>query len=336
MTKAGQGFLLQSRLKSLYGSLLLPVIFIANCNHVCADNQTAGKHISNADIKHQIHIIYEPDNALVSTITQNISESFLDKRTDIIITTSTTEDRIPESIEPDLVIAAGTTSIEYARTSFPETGVMHITTTPDKFKLDKKNTDKNSVLYMTQPYCRQLTFIKAINPDWNSISILTRENKSYTREAILACKNTKGITVYETKTTDRNKLTDNVKDALTHSDLLLALPNKDIYNSNTVKNILLTSYRYRKPVIAFSKSFTRSGALASIYSNSKQLSSSAVSLIEYYIDHGYRFEHTINYPADYDISFNSQVFKALDITIPDIKEIKHAIDNSTKTNEKDR
>jgi putative ABC transport system substrate-binding protein len=85
-------------------------------------------------------------------------------------------------------------------------------------------------------------------------------------------------------TTDKDdNITDKIKHALHHSDVLLALPDSNIYNSKTVKNILLTSYRYRKPVIGFSKNFVDAGALAAIYSDTEMIAMTASKLIEQYL-----------------------------------------------------
>ena len=43
-------------------------------------------------------------------------------------------------------------------------------------------------------------------------------------------------------------------------------------------DLLLTSYRYQKPVFGFSQSYVRAGALAAVYSSSKQLAKQAAEI----------------------------------------------------------
>ncbi|NOR41719.1 MAG: hypothetical protein GQ572_00165, partial [Gammaproteobacteria bacterium] len=121
---------------------------------------------------------------------------------------------------------------------------------------------------------------------------------------------------------------DDIKDVLNHSDVLLALPDKNIYNSKSVKNILLTSYRHRKPVIAFSRNFVEAGALAAIYSSTEQIAQSASDLVGQYFKSGQRFKQSVNYPLAFDISINRQVFRALDLSIPDIDKLKQTLKDS--------
>ena len=53
---------------------------------------------------------------------------------------------------------------------------------------------------------------------------------------------------------------------LNDSDVLIALPDPIVFNLRTTRNILLSTYRKRVPVIGFSKSYVKAGALAAIYS----------------------------------------------------------------------
>jgi ABC-type uncharacterized transport system substrate-binding protein len=65
---------------------------------------------------------------------------------------------------------------------------------------------------------------------------------------------------------------------LESSDALLALPDPFIYSRETAQSILLTSYRYQKPVFGYSQPYVRAGALAGVYSNTKQLAKQAAEI----------------------------------------------------------
>ena len=187
---------------------------------------------------------------------------------------------------------------------------------------------------MTQSYCRQLQFIKLINSDWKIISLFNSQKKPVDTKVIKQCAKKHSLKIYTVNTSTEDNMTANIKTALNNSDVLLALPDKSIYNSNTVKNILLTSYRYKKPVIAFSRNFVNAGALASIHSSVEQVAQSASILIEQYYNLDQRFEKTVNHPQLFDISINKQVFRALDLTPPDINKIKNILVQK-KTNKAD-
>jgi hypothetical protein len=53
---------------------------------------------------------------------------------------------------------------------------------------------------------------------------------------------------------------------LAHTQVLLAMPDRTVYNSDNIRNILLSAYRHNQAVIGFSADMVKAGALASTYS----------------------------------------------------------------------
>lgn len=317
----GQGVLHHSKLTNLLiPFLLLITLFIT--------------HVAYAEIKqkssiqkHHVAIIYSPESMLQNNIAQALSKTLSNTRADITISTISSDDINTTDIkQPDLSIAIGQDGIQYARKNHPKTKKLFIATDPGAFKLEKKSEKKYAVLYMAQSYCRQLHLIKLLNEQWKTVSLLISQNKPIDTKTIEKCASKHDLTIYKVNTSGANNLTGNIKQALINSDVLLALPDKNIYNSKTVKNILLTSYRYRKPVIAFSKNFVRAGALASIHSSAKQIAQSATTIITQYFENNQRFNNVINHPNDFSISTNKQVFRALELPVPDNGRLKQALE----------
>jgi ABC-type uncharacterized transport system substrate-binding protein len=105
------------------------------------------------------------------------------------------------------------------------------------------------------------------------------------------------------------KLTESIKFLSQRSDVLLMSTDPEIYNKNTIRSILLSSYRHRLPVIGFSKSLTHAGAIAAIYSEPEQISQQAVK-ISLQILRGETAEKTYS-PDDFSVSVNFQVARSL-------------------------
>ncbi len=269
-----------------------------------------------------VYIVFSPDNELHSNIAQKISEDLKLRRPAIVVSTISPDKKI-KTVESktDIIIGIGHEGMKSADKYYPGIKKLFISTDPNKYKLNKDRNRNDAILYMTQSYCRQIRFIRQLNRQWKTISVLNSREKPVESKQLKQCANEHDITVYIVSTTDEKNISEKIKHALHHSDVLLALPDSNIYNSRTVKNILLTSYRYRKPVIAFSKNFVNAGALAAIYSDTEKIALSASKLIE---QHFYSATPlvSINYPDDFDIDINKQVFRALDIPIPDIDTIE--------------
>ena len=320
-----QGVLQKGKLINLPVQFLLLVIFLTHnlsTETLAADTL---KHEKTTQKQH-VFISYSQDNALLSNIAQTLSDNLSAKLPDIIISNVSPDKEITDiENHANIVIGIGSAGISNAKRNYPKTNKLFISTDPEKFKLDKNTNKNDAVLYMTQSYCRQIQFIKLINHDWKVISLLNSQNKPVDTKKIQRCANKYGITIYTVNTSSEGNMTDHVKDALKHSDALLALPDKNIYNSHTVKNILLTSYRHRKPVIAFSKNFVNAGALASIHSSVEHVAHSASTLIEHYFKRDNRFKKPVNHPQSFDISINRQVFRALEIPSPDINKLEQIL-----------
>jgi len=336
--KAVQGALFKNRLShllvhlSLLLTILLPLNIYAGSS---AETRSERNDLTDKDEINKFHLamMYSADSTLHSKIAARLSK--LLTRTNIQISTITeTSNSLPEAGRPDLVVVIGSTNIEKAKQRFETANKLFIVADPGDYRQNNHDTSQAAVFYMTQPYCRQIQLIRQLNDKWQTISYFSDANKPIDDSLLRQCAAKYGFITYPVNVTDTNQLTDDLKTALNHSDLILALPDKDIFNRNTVKNILLTSYRYRKPVVAFSRNFVNAGALASIHSDIEQISSSIGALIEQYMSSNDRFTEPVNYPLSFDIDINEQVFKALGIHVPDIEKLKQVIEQQIPENTK--
>ncbi len=329
MPKIRQGIPDYSKLTPLFSGLLL---LITLCISLPIFSTTAYNQSSNNknNIKPQyIKIIFSSDSSFPAKIANKLSTMLLKNSQNIkILKNSSNAIQLKINQKPDLVIAIGLSHIKIANKIYPGIKKLFISTDPGKYTPKINTLKQNAILYMTQPYCRQFLFITLINSQWKSIGYLSSKTRPVSKLSLQQCATRYNMKLYGISTTADNYLTDKVKDALKHADVLLALPDESIYNSETIKNILLTSYRYRKPVIAFSRNFVAAGALASIYSTPDEIYQAAYNLAIKFIQGKHQFKNHINYPKKFNISFNRQVFMALGLEFPDIKKIKTKLINS--------
>lgn len=277
---------------------------------------------------YRVSIIYSQENSLQKEIQNILSNLLFSKFSNIKITTfSAHENKLIRAEKPDLSISIGALSIQSAEENQKNINKLFIATDPESFKLTINSNTKDAVLYMTQSYCKQLQLINSLNMEWKTVSLLVNDKKPVNSNTMESCALKNNLNIYKENTSGSKYLKSNIKNALNNSDVLLALPNKDIYNSKTVKNILLTSYRYRIPVIAFSKSFADAGALASIYSNKDSIAKSASNIVFRYFENNQNFNKSINHPKTYDIRINKQVFRALGLPTPNIENLKQYLDH---------
>lgn len=93
------------------------------------------------------------------------------------------------------------------------------------------------------------------------------------------------------------------------TDFVIALPDSNIYNKSNIKNILLTTYKAKVPLIGYSEALSRAGALISIYTPSKQLGKQA---IEWFSQGQNR---TAAEPKYFQVKLNHKVAKSLGVSL---------------------
>ena len=181
---------------------------------------------------------------------------------------------------------------------------------------------RNGVIYlsMTQDTCQQFEFINAINPEWKKIGILIPENHKSSDERLIKCAKKNNQSINQIIVNNYINIVDAIKTELPKSDVLLALPDHNIYNAKTIKSILLTTYRLRKPLIGYSESFVRAGALAAIHSSVEQLGNKTAEIAESILQNK-TISKQYFYPDAFDISTNKDVAKSLGITIQDTETL---------------
>ena len=104
------------------------------------------------------------------------------------------------------------------------------------------------------------------------------------------------------------------------------LPRQSIYNRDSLKGVLLTSYRNRKPVISYSPAHVKSGALASIYSSPSDIGKHLALLVKQRLADPQKPLPNYEYARFYSIASNRRVARALNIELPDTEQIRARLD----------
>src|SRR5690606_13196641 len=92
---------------------------------------------------------------------------------------------------------------------------------------------------------------------------------------------------------------------------VLAIPDHDVGNNHSSRGTLLTAYRKRVPLIGFSKTYVNNGALAAVYSNSKQIAHQVAEVI---MQMSFDEDATLpepQYPKEFSVAINYQVARSL-------------------------
>jgi hypothetical protein len=190
---------------------------------------------------------------------------------------------------------------------------------------DIKYTSTQSDLITRQPACKHLQLIKAINPKWTTIGVLSSINSLDTAAELSRCAIRFNFDLQLYAISDESDLQKTLETAVEYNKVLLATVDPLVYNSRTVKNILLTSYRHRKPVIGYSESFVQAGAVAAIYTSAETVADEAARIISEFFDNNWQFKRNIYSPSGFSVSTNKQVASSLEISLPNTATILNRI-----------
>jgi ABC-type uncharacterized transport system substrate-binding protein len=123
----------------------------------------------------------------------------------------------------------------------------------------------------------------------------------------------RGIEASESLVAEGLPLIDALRGSLQGADALLAIADNQVYNSSTVANILLTSYRAKTPVLAFSPAYVKAGALLSVHSTATQAGIQVATMASHYLQTGNLPAN--QYPTDFTITTNEYVARSLGLSL---------------------
>jgi ABC-type uncharacterized transport system substrate-binding protein len=121
-----------------------------------------------------------------------------------------------------------------------------------------------------------------------------------------------GVTVLEAAPGDDiNRLLNQIA----QTDVLLALPDSAVYNTDNFRNILLSTYRHKQGVIGFSGDMVKAGALATTYSDIEDIDAQVAEIAASYVAGGELAPP--QFPRYFRTVVNEGVARSLDVQVTD-------------------
>lgn len=183
------------------------------------------------------------------------------------------------------------------------------------------------------PLLRQALTGKAILPQANRIALLATESSASHYDQLLDQLPEYGMEARVFLVKSRDDLIPALVRALGYGDFLLAGPDTEIYNSRTIKHILLTAYRRNMIVIGPTQAYVKAGALASAYAPFPATAKLAARFLESYFVDG-RFPPPA-YPDSFGVVTNNQVARSLNIPLPERDDIRKTVQKALSAHKED-
>lgn len=267
-----------------------------------------------------ITILTTNDTSSVNDFVNQLKQE-VDNLNGIKVHLSNSESGLSINIPKDtLVVAVGTQALKYASNLDERTPVIGVLVPKLSYETilseSKRQPNRFSAVYLDQPFTRQFSLIKAIFPNINSIGVLLGPVSQFQSNDLQSAAKKFNMNVEIKLIENATELHDGLEQVTSGKQLLLTIPDPLIYTRDTAQTILLTTYHRQAPVIGFSQSYAKSGAIAAVFSSPKQYASEVTNIIKT-LQKDYVSLPPAQAAGQFSIEINRQVARSLNIRIAD-------------------
>lgn len=230
----------------------------------------------------------------------------------------------------DLIVAAGIKAAERVagKTATPLLAAMIPRHKYSDLLAKRPPAAQTSAIYLDQSSARQAELISAALPEHNRIGLLHSSASRLDLNELRKQLEMRGATLIARQTTSSASLFDDLEDILSRSDVLLAVPDSEIYNGNNIRNILLTSYRHGVPLVGFSQAYVNAGALCALFSTPEQQAEQARAVaISFALK---RNLPEAQFPALFSIAVNQEVARTLGSAIKSAELLRLQVEKAQR------
>jgi putative tryptophan/tyrosine transport system substrate-binding protein len=275
-----------------------------------------------------VRLVLSDSSPPYQQFTASFNKALVASKADVAVT----ESQLFNDTNIDLIVTVGIKATELVASSQTSTPVLAVMIPKASYeRLLAQRSPQNpvpsiSAIYLDQPWDRQLDFVRAALQDRRRIGLLYSEDTHIDVARLHQDIAHRGGSLIARPIRSAEGLYSSLESVLEDSDVLLAIPDSAIYSSNNIRNILMTSYRYRIPLIGLSQSYVNAGALCAVFSTPEQLAEQASNA-------AILFARTrqlpgSKYPVDFTIAVNQQVARSLGIELPSPEAIHNQMDKA--------
>ena len=179
-----------------------------------------------------------------------------------------------------------------------------------------------SAIYLDQPLDRQARLIRLAFPEARRVGVLLSAEQMGLADELEEALRPQRLGLVHAMVAEGDRLIAPLEQVLSEADVLLAFPDPLVFNRNTAQSLFLTSFRYRDPVVGYSRSMTRAGALVSLYSTPSQIGRQAAEWTGNALNGATLRLPAPAHPEYFEVSINDQVARSLGFSLPSEAELE--------------
>lgn len=276
----------------------------------------------------EVHVLLSSDAPYYQQVAEVFAEQLktLQPTAEVRTITMTDGAALPASLGRQIV-AIGSEATARALATYPRSDILSLLIPMAAWRDISENTlieGRFAAVVVDQPFERAVLLGLVLKPHARHFGAVFGPAAQATKTASL--ERVSGLDVE--LTTANLPPTDNpirtLSPVMEASEVFIAVPDRAVFNRSIAKWVLHLGYRQKIPVIGFSASYTKAGALASIYSSPADVGRHGGELFVELsareadnADKGWR----AYYPKYYTLGTNEEVARILDINLPPLEDL---------------
>jgi len=180
---------------------------------------------------------------------------------------------------------------------------------------------KISSVYIDQPASRTLGLVEAAFPQARRVGLVVSGENAETAKLLQQEAARRHLSLNLETVARPEDVAPALRTLLPESDVLLLVPDSLAFHAGNAQNVLLTTYRYRVPVVGFSQGLSKAGAVAVVYSSPAQIGrQGALMALRWKPESGDL--PPSRHADEFSVAFNAYVARSLGVVLPDLGEVR--------------
>lgn len=186
--------------------------------------------------------------------------------------------------------------------------------------------DRQTALFLDHPPDRVIGLARALLPDMKRMALLTSPASESAEPQYASRAQKLGLSLEIARARSAEEVGPALKTLLDAAEVLIAVPDQTLYNSETIYGVLLTTYRNRVPVIGFSAPLVKAGALAAVYTSPEDIGRELATMVIDQLENPRRSLPSARHPQRFSVTTNRQVGRSLGIELPADEALKRKLE----------
>lgn len=284
---------------------------------------------ANADAR--LLLLASQDSGLYRSFQQGLEAGLSSASLDQGMTFTLASDYRPaaQANSGNIIIAAGVEAAKkVASINIGDSRVVYTMLPQSSYKWLRENNlllEKHQVLFVNQPLYRFVNLTQIAFPSIKTLGFMHGDVSAEHTGNLRQDAARKKIQLNDVSLQPGRHLTKAMDKLMYGSDAVLVLPDPFLFNRRTVQSLLLASLRRKTPLIAYSESYVKAGALLALYSSPEQIGRQTAELVNC-LTQGCGVESQKNYPRYFSVQVNNVVARQLGYKLAPASELQRLLE----------